>query len=112
MTRRTLLGALKCAFRELRRELDTILAIAAVDGREKGLVEREVGYSAVEKFANIDVALAMRSECASTVHGRVGPDVLAGVTRALQLPSPYPPTSIPQRVFALFVRSTVTKLEK
>lgn len=41
MTRRTLLGALKCAFRELRRELDTILAIAAVDGREMGLVERE-----------------------------------------------------------------------
>ena len=43
MTRRTLLGALKCAFRELRRELDTILAIAAVGGREMGLVEREVG---------------------------------------------------------------------
>jgi hypothetical protein len=36
MTRRTLLGALKCAFRELRRELDTILAIAAVDGRNGG----------------------------------------------------------------------------
>lgn len=43
MTRRTLLGALKCAFRELRRELDTILAIAAVIWREMGLVERGVG---------------------------------------------------------------------
>lgn len=34
MTRRTLLGALKCAFRDLRRELATIdwtLAIVAVD---------------------------------------------------------------------------------
>lgn len=41
MTRRTLLGALKCAFRDLRRELATIdwtLVIFAVDGRVGGLV--------------------------------------------------------------------------
>jgi hypothetical protein len=37
MTRRTLLGAEKCAFRDLRRELATIdLAIAAVKSRLSG----------------------------------------------------------------------------
>jgi hypothetical protein len=39
MTRRTLLGALKCAFRDLRRELATIdwtLVIVAVNSRLSG----------------------------------------------------------------------------
>jgi hypothetical protein len=54
MTRRTLLGALKCAFRELRRELDTILAIFAAglagDGvsrtRRDVAIERSLGSNA------------------------------------------------------------------
>jgi hypothetical protein len=43
MTRRTLLGALKCAFRDLRRELATIdwtFVIFAVNWRVVGLLGR------------------------------------------------------------------------
>lgn len=84
MTRRTLLGALKCAFRELRRELDTILAIAAVDWREMGLVEQEGKSVAVVKFLRIlsgSSGLAARSERARTrICARgLGPD-MAGAT--------------------------------
>ena len=66
MTRRTLLGALKCAFRELRRELDTILAIFAAGWAGDGLVEREemsLSNRILDKFE------VERLVCEASAHG-------------------------------------------
>ena len=107
MTRRTLLGALKCAFRELRRELDTILAIAAVGGREMGLVEREV-ESSLSKFVLVQTVWATRERSEALMpHGRLGPGVgQAQPTNACIMNSNTIPATSPRlRVFPSFAHS-------
>lgn len=65
MTRRTLLGALKCAFRELRRELDTILAIFAAGLAGDG-VSRTRSEVAIERSLGSNAKMLV---CEASVHG-------------------------------------------